>query len=276
VAGENAMTDSIEQALAYAARGWPIFPCRNKNTHRLKWGAAATNDPVQITKWWTAWPHDLIGMATGRRSGLVVLDVDTKEPKAYGPDTLADLGCSILPETPIAHTRSCGFHVFFADRQDIEIRNSIGKHGLGPGLDIRGTGGFVILPSPESGYRWDLHWNFDTVEPCPAPVWLGRRSRERHQAQTAARRKFDARSVLEQACENIRNAEEGDKYRALRRECFIVACLVRDRLVDEWRARHELDAAILSLKSRCSDFAHAVKGYEGAWAEGLAASPRRP
>ena len=34
---------------------------------------------------------------------------------------------------------------------------------LGPGLDVRGDGGYVILPSSGSGYTWDPLLNFDTV-----------------------------------------------------------------------------------------------------------------
>jgi Bifunctional DNA primase/polymerase, N-terminal len=262
--------NALETARGYGARGWAIFPCKDKNTHRLKWGELATSDQDRITRWWTQWPNDWIGLATGRRSGLVVLDVDVKDPTAYGPDTLADLGSSILPDTPIAHTRSGGFHVYFADRPDLEIRNSIGRKGLGPGLDVRGTGGFVILPSPESGYSWDPHFNFDTVAPVLAPKWLGRRAPSTTNKQPGTRRQFDAVTVLEEACGRIRNAAEGDKYHAIRRESFIVATLVRDRMIGESRARHELDAAILSLKSRCENYAHAIKGYESAFAEGLA------
>jgi Bifunctional DNA primase/polymerase, N-terminal len=239
-------------------------------------GEAATADPAQIEKWWTRWPNDWIGLATGRRSGLLVLDVDVKDPKAYGVDTLDDLGCSILPNSPIAHTRSGGFHVYFADRKDIEIRNSIGKQGLGPGLDVRGTGGFAILPSRDSGYWWDPHFNFDTITPAPAPAWLGRRQRQQTPRASSQSRRFDARTILEECCDRIRAAGSGEKWRTIRRESFIAASLVRDRHLPESHVRHELKAAVFSLKPSCDDFDHAVKGYEGAFAEGLAASGRRP
>ena len=43
-------------------------------------------------------------------------------------------------------TRSGGEHVYFAYDGKPQIRNSEGKYGLAPGADIRGDGGWVVLP----------------------------------------------------------------------------------------------------------------------------------
>jgi hypothetical protein len=45
----------------------------------------------------------------------------------------------------MAHTSSGGLHVYF-DAGERELKNSAGT--LGPGLDVRGDGGYVIVPSP--------------------------------------------------------------------------------------------------------------------------------
>jgi hypothetical protein len=71
-----------------------------------------------------------------------------------------------LPETPPVFTRSGGEHVYFAYDGKPEIRNSEGKYGLGPGADIRGEGGWVVLPCPDSGYVWHSKFNFDTSRRC--------------------------------------------------------------------------------------------------------------
>src|SRR5262249_2998705 len=130
----------------------------------------------------------------------------------WGFDTLADLNIDLarLPATPMTHTRSLGLHVWFSCHPKIEIRNSIGNGGLGAGLDIRGDGGLVVLPCPTSKYRWDPHYNFDTCTPIPAPAWLGHRRRQ-HNKVTGQSRKFDAETVLEEACDRIRGAGDGDK-----------------------------------------------------------------
>jgi hypothetical protein len=142
---------------------------------------------------------------------------------------------------------------------------------LGPGLDVRGSGGFVVLPSMESGYWWDTHWNFDTAAPALAPAWLGRRQRRKTPPTASTRpRRFNPEAILDEACGIIRNAGPGEKWRAIRSESFIAGTLVRDRHLPESRVRHEIEAAVFALKPYCNDFDHAIKGYEGAFTEALA------
>jgi len=69
----------------------------------------------------------------------------------------------------MVHTASGGLHVYF-DAGNRELKCSAGL--LGPGLDVRGDGGYVILPIRGSGYSWDPLYNFDTVPLAAAPDWL--------------------------------------------------------------------------------------------------------
>jgi hypothetical protein len=180
----------LDQAIAYAALRRPVFPCRWQESGRKRpltprGFLDASCDPAIIGKWWRRWPEALIGMPTGPASGLVVLDIDIKDSRANGFDSLEDLG-HVLPETPMVHTASGGVHAYFADSPDRELRNSAGL--LGPGLDVRGAGGYVILPSPGSGYEWDPIWNFDTVAPVAASNWLWPSSRDPHLRHQCGRR----------------------------------------------------------------------------------------
>jgi putative DNA primase/helicase len=149
---------SLEAALAYASqRGWPVFPCDRHKRPLVEHGLSeALRDPAQITAWWRRWPLALIGVPTGRPDGSVVLDVDVKRADQNGFDTLADLGHAILPDTPLAHTPSGGLHIYFRTPAE-EMRNTAGDkgRGIGRGLDWRGQGGYVCVPSPGSGYLWD-------------------------------------------------------------------------------------------------------------------------
>jgi putative DNA primase/helicase len=269
----------LAATLAYARRGWPVFPCHWQGERRKRplissWQENATTDAAQIIAWWTRWPAALIGLPTGKASGLVVLDVDTKDPAANGHDTLKALGKANLPKTPRVHTSSGGRHDYFATI-GTEIRNSIGKHGLGPGLDVRGEGGYIIAPSPGSGYSWDPIRNFDTCSPIPAPAWLAHRTKKAAGTTASRRERFDPQQALDDACANIRNAGKGEKYRTVRREPFIVACLVRDKLLDQKIARHALDAALKALEPHASDPGHMWKAADDAWDEGLGAPAAR-
>lgn len=68
-------------ALAYAAKGVPVFPCdpakkKPLTKHGFK---EASTDPATIAEWWERWPNAMIGMPTGKASGVWVLDVDNPE-----------------------------------------------------------------------------------------------------------------------------------------------------------------------------------------------------
>jgi hypothetical protein len=159
-------------ALAYCRRCWPVFPCRRDNKQPLVSGGfhAATTDEPQIRWWLRSWPLALIGVPTGKTSGFVVLDVDVKRLDAKGFDTLAELGHAVLRNTPMVHTASGGLHVYFdpAGRKICNTQRDRGS-GIGRGLDVRGYGGYVIVPSPGSGYDSDPFANLDILPLAPAP-----------------------------------------------------------------------------------------------------------
>jgi hypothetical protein len=152
---------------------WPRFPCgADKNPLTPHGFYDATCDPTILDGWRRRWPNALWGVPTGDPIGAVVLDIDVKRPEANGYDTLDALGIGVLPDTPLAHTRSGGLHVYFV-RPPGGLRNTGGARGcgIGPGLDWRGDGGYVILP-PSAGYSWDRHKNFETVSLTAVPTIL--------------------------------------------------------------------------------------------------------
>ena len=223
----------LDRALDYAGQGWPVLPCRwqpgpaRKRPLIAKWPEDASTHPVAITQWWRRWPEALIGVPTGTRSGVVVLDIDVKDDRANGYDSLDDLGHSILPDTPMAHTASGGLHIYFANNPERELRNSAGL--LGPGLDIRGTGGFIIVPSPGSGYEWDPIHNIETVGFAPAPEWLWPPPVSRPLPAAPIRPVTGlspyASASIEAACQAIAGAGQGQQERVLNAECFSIGTL---------------------------------------------------
>src|SRR5690242_19756622 len=138
-------------ALAYAVRGWPVFPLRPRDKIPLIAKAAggngvkdATTDPAQIEAWWAKEPAANIGLACGPR--FWVLDVDYGGFESFefdGLDALDEVQKRFgrLPSTVRAQTGSGGWHFLFAP--DPRPTNSI---GVLPGLDTRSTGGYVVAP----------------------------------------------------------------------------------------------------------------------------------
>jgi hypothetical protein len=222
----------LSAALHYTERGWPVFPCNPQMGPNRKRPLTprgfhdATTEPAIIRAWWGRWPDALIGMPTGRVSGLWVLDIDVKRPECNGFDTLDDLGHSILPETPMVHTPTDGVHAYF-DASERELKCSAGL--LGPGLDVRGDGGYIILPSPGSGYQWDPQWNFGTIALAPALAWLwppklSRPAIARPAKPTAGLSRY-GEAAIESACDAIAGAPEGEQERTLNAECFSIGTL---------------------------------------------------
>jgi hypothetical protein len=222
---------ALDEALALAAKGIPVFPCiaqgpRRKTPHTPRGFHDATTDPTIIRRWWTLWPDALIGMPTGHASGYVVLDIDVKCSEANGFDSLEDLGRSVLPMTPMVHTASGGLHVYFG-ADDRELRCSAGL--LGPGLDIRADGGYVIVPAPGSGYEWDPLYNPDTTALMPAPDWLWPPKPSRAALppppKPAEGLSRYGEAAIERACNAIARAPAGEQERVLNCESFCIGSL---------------------------------------------------
>ena len=145
----------LKAALAYAKRGVPVFPCepgaKRPLTRNGHWDAST--DPRVIERWWKRWPSANVGVPTGRKSGVVVLDVDLDDG---GLESLAklELAGAPAPKTARARTGGGGIHIFFRHPTEAEIRNS--ARLLGPGLDVRGEGGYVVVPPSrtQGTYEW--------------------------------------------------------------------------------------------------------------------------
>jgi hypothetical protein len=174
----------LDSALRYAARGWPIFPvhsplddgrcscgrsCDSPAKHpRTQRGLIdASTDPATVTGWWQRWPQANVGLRTGNRAGVIVLDVD---PRHGGDETLHDLerAHGPLPRTTTVVTPSGGQHIYFRHPGG-SVPNSAGA--LGVGLDVRGDGGYVLTPPSVgvNGRRYELD---ERAPLAPMPEWL--------------------------------------------------------------------------------------------------------
>ena len=145
---------TLRQALAYAARGWPVFPCQTgqKTPATAHGHRDATTDPERIRAWFTRNPLWNVAIATGA-PGPDVLDVDQHGPAGNGYAAFARLSKAGLVHgaTRYVRTPSGGLHAYF--------RGSGQRNGHLPShhLDFRSRGGYVLAPpSHVSGKPYQL------------------------------------------------------------------------------------------------------------------------
>jgi hypothetical protein len=131
-------------ALNIASKGKPTFPCKKDKSPCTPRGFKdATTDPGRVTALWNRYGGEKIGMPTGKASGIFVVDVDRLEAlEELDPELL-----QALRETLTIRTPSGGLHFYLN-----HIAGITNKRGTLPaGIDIRGEGGYVIVP-PSEGY----------------------------------------------------------------------------------------------------------------------------
>jgi replicative DNA helicase len=164
----------LEAAHYYASRGWRVVPIvpGEKRPAINDWVERATTDPEIIAEWWTEHPDRGVGIVTGERSNLFVLDVDGD----IGRDALADLEHEhgALPDTVQTITGSgCPHYLFAWPGWNPGTNAGV----LGPGLDIRAEGGQIVAPPtihPNGrAYMWEVeHDPRDGIAVARAPEWL--------------------------------------------------------------------------------------------------------
>ncbi len=151
------MTDTaLRHALAYARRGWPVFPCApGQKIPATRHGYRdATTDERQISAWFGRGPQYNLAIATGA-PGPDVLDVDQHGTTGNGYAALSRLHSAGLLDGAAAYVRtpSGGLHAYFAGTSQ---RNA---HLPGHHLDFRSAGGYVLAPPSAVGGRpYRLFW----------------------------------------------------------------------------------------------------------------------
>ena len=126
----------LAAALNYARLGIPVFPLPpgSKQPYPGSRGFKdATTDVDQIKAWWTRAPESNIGIATGRMVDVIDLD---------GPQGVESWqAVSGTPVVGVVSTpRPGGRHLY------VMATGKVCATGLFPGVDFRGTGGYVVAP----------------------------------------------------------------------------------------------------------------------------------
>lgn len=175
----------LEAGLAYAKRGWRVFPLQHRSKHPLpgsKGLLEATIDETAIRAWWSKMLQANIGIACGP-SNLVVIDLDARKG---GKETWHRLcqqnGLNHLA-TVTGLTGGGGVHLLFEAPVGVEIASGVGV--LGDGVDVKAKGGYIVAPPSihpnGTRYEWEVSSHPDDRSPAPLPEVLVRLLRSRMQ-----------------------------------------------------------------------------------------------
>jgi hypothetical protein len=126
-----------------------------------------------IRHWWEQWPSANIGGALGPKAGRFAEDVDPRNGGDEAQAALLDKN-GALPTTLTAGTGGDGYHFVF--RWPAGYTGKL-RGKLGPGLDVKAEGGYIVLaPSLHaSGKRY--HW-LNEAPIADAPAWMLDKLRE--------------------------------------------------------------------------------------------------
>jgi hypothetical protein len=261
----------LDAALAYAARGIPVYPvhwprrtpdattlccscprgpgCDRPAKHPLlRHGIHdATSNPDQLERWWQRWPQANLGLATGII--FDALDMD-------GPAGLAALrkfhGTGGLRRPgPLVRTGGGGWHAWFAP-------TGLGNRpprGLGH-VDWRGRGGAVLAPPSRhasgGSYRWLRGLDQAPLpevpaalrallDPEPTPARGDTTIRPAEVGHPYGRR------VLADELARLRGAAKGQRNRTLNQTAFKVFRYVAGGLLDDQEVTTAFTTTALSI-----------------------------
>jgi hypothetical protein len=276
----------LSSALSLAERGWHVFPCvpGGKRPALRGWQDHATTEPAGIRDWWGRAAYN-IGIACGP-SGLVVIDLDV--PHGIGEVSPAGgrsavSGAGVLAALCDQHGRpyplptyavgtpSGGCHLYYAAPSSA-VRNSAGR--LGPHIDVRADGGYVIGDGSRIGGR--AYTTRDDRAPVSLPPWIAGLLTDRPPAAASlgvprggGRGTAYAMAALRDESRMVAAARPGTRNDTLNRAAFSLGQLVAAGLLPPLAVASTLASAAERAGLPADEARHTI-------GSGLAAGARRP
>ena len=242
-------------AFRLAIRGLHVFPLTPgtkipvKGTHGCR---SATRDLDVVRAWWAKWPSANVAIATGRASGVWVLDHDVPEGDASMARLEREHGPP--PVTITVSTPSGGTHLYFRWPADgPEIRNSCGR--IGPGIDVLGEGGSAVAPPSVLASGGRYRWAGDGAKLADAPAWLVEMTQPPPPPPRPKPVSDHIQGDVDRYCaaaitdelRRIADAGQGQRNDTLNRSAFNVAQFVAAGAVPEDWARRALEGAAVQV-----------------------------
>ena len=211
----------------------------------------------------------MIGAPMGPASGIWTIDLDLDPAKKIdGKATLDQLiaQCGPLPPTWATVTPRGGRHLIFAWDPNVEIRNSAGK--IGPGIDVRGNGGYICLPPSRNATGGAYQWEPGGPQNAAlAPPWLVALAK-------ATKARAWARAALERECKNVAAALPGTRNTTLNTAAFNLFQIVAGGGLDEQEVRDRLFEAAETCRLVADDGVAAVEATIESGAQAGRKQPR--
>lgn len=143
-----------EIAVEYANFGWSVLPVKpeEKRPIMTNWHQYAKNRPSakMVEDWFVKLSGVGVGIATGRVSGVVVLDVES-----YCPTPIEEL-LRKYPTQLISRSGSGGYHLFYSYPANVpRVANRV---RIFEGADLRADGGFIVLPPTRHPNGRNYEW----------------------------------------------------------------------------------------------------------------------
>ena len=130
------MNASLLDKALELAETYPVFPCKPDKRPACQHGFKdASQDPEVVQRLFSLPGAALIGVPTGERTGLVVIDCDNGAATRHWQETG-------LAQTRTHNTRR-GIHYLYRNDFDLPIKSGVNLEGV-DGLDVRAEGGYVI------------------------------------------------------------------------------------------------------------------------------------
>lgn len=161
-----------EQALKLLALGFSVIPLGN--IERDKAGKKTIQYPYPWKSFQSVrataaevkkWKAPNVGIVTGEVSGLLVLDCDEYK-KTFDKELMRSFR---LPITPVQKTAGGGRQYFFKLPPGVTIRNSVCIGHAESGIDVRASGGMVVVAPSTTSYG-SYEWILDPFETPLAEV----------------------------------------------------------------------------------------------------------
>ena len=263
-------------ALAYAEQGIPVFPCvvNGKEPATAHGFHDATTDADQINSWWAEADYNL-GLCP-EDAGWCVVDPDQGNGKA-GETTWAGLLAEFGDpgQTYTVRTPRGGRHIYFSG----SLPGTVGglRNGLGPDVDTRGIGSYVVLPpSVINGVQYKVECD---AKPIGVPAWVVERTLRRHERHEASVRELDTRGSIHRGrslmVDYVRGNEVAVEGRGGDTRTYQIACellnlglspeMALELLEEHWNPHCIPPWSVDELRVKIQNASQYAQNEEGAW-----------